>query len=71
MDQTGGLEIYELPFYYLGLNTVAKRLVGVSAATGALLFYIKPDTFFDPETEKARPWKLVSNDPVQLLSHGG
>jgi hypothetical protein len=57
------LEVYELPFYYTGMTTVPRRFIGSSLVMGALLFYMKPETFFVPETKESREWKLISNDP--------
>lgn len=55
------LDTIELPFYYLGLNTVPKRFMAGTAGTGALLFAIKPSSmFYDDGT--SRSWSLFSKD---------
>lgn len=56
-----GLDTLEIPFYYLGLNTVPKRFLFGTLATGAALYIIKPDMFFD-EDGTARPWKALTKD---------
>ena len=70
-----GLDTIELPFYYLGLNTVPKRFMAGAAGTGALLFATKPSSlFYDDGT--ARPWVLGSKEegavviPWWLISVG-
>jgi hypothetical protein len=56
-----GLDTLELPFYYLGLNTIPKRFVAGAAATGMVLFLSKPSSlYFDDGTP--RPWMFLSND---------
>jgi hypothetical protein len=57
----GGLDIVELPFYYLGLNTVPKRFLAGAVGTGALLFTIKPSSLFYGDGT-ARPWMLSSSE---------
>ena len=57
---TSHLDIIELPFYYLGLNTVLKRFLAGTGAMGGLLFLVKPDALFTPEGTP-RPWKLTSD----------
>lgn len=57
----GGLDTIELPFYYLGLNTVPKRFIAGTVGTGALLYAIKPGMlFYDDGTP--RPWVLGSRE---------
>lgn len=60
---TGSLDIIELPFYYLGLNTVTKRFMFGAVATGALLYGIKPTALFDADGTP-RSWSLTNNDPA-------
>ena len=70
---TDALEPIEIPFYYLGLNTVPKRFVAGATATAALLYAIKPvSMFYDNGKPKAfsltskqdgatlMPWWLMS-----------
>lgn len=42
----------------LGLYTPTRRFIAVAAVTGAILYYVKPDSmFFDGY---ARPWSFLS-----------
>lgn len=61
MMASNGLDTLELPFYYLGLNTVPKRFVAGAAGTGALLFAMKPSALFYNDGT-ARPWMLASKE---------
>jgi hypothetical protein len=51
----------ELPFYYLGLNTVPKRFFAGVGMTGALLFVTRPSALFY-EDGTPRPWSLTSEE---------
>lgn len=58
---TAGLDTIEIPFYYLGLNTVPKRFLAGTLGTGAALFALKPSIMFF-EDGSARPWVLGSSE---------
>jgi hypothetical protein len=62
MPATAHLDVTELPFYYLGLNTVTKRFAAGLLATGGILFATKPSSMFEQDGTP-REWKLVSNEP--------
>ena len=60
------LDWVELPFYYLGLNTVWKRSLAGAIGTGMLLFYLKPEMLFDSNGDP-RAWKLTSSEQDAIL----
>ena len=55
------LDFIEIPFYYLGLNTIPKRFLAGTVGTAALLYAIRPDFFFYQDGT-ARGFKGTGNE---------
>jgi hypothetical protein len=53
-------------FTKVGLTTPALRLGAGAAATGILLFFLKPLAWFDGSGE-AKPWALWSDNPDAVV----
>lgn len=60
------LDLIELPFYYLGLNTMLKRFCAGTFGVGAALFFFKPSGLFYEDGEP-KPWSLTSSDEESVL----
>lgn len=60
------LDYVELPFYYLGLNTPAKRFAAGAIMTGGVMLSIKPGAMFY-EDGTPRPWSLTSKSAGAVL----
>lgn len=58
---SNSLDTLELPFYYLGLNTVPKRFVAGCLGMGAFLFFLKPEALFQKDGSP-RPWSVTSHE---------
>lgn len=60
------LAIYEKPFYYLGLNTVSKRMLFGVVTVSGVLYALKPESLFY-EDGSPRPCSLFSDSEGSVL----
>ena len=60
------MEAVDSVYEALSLNTPVSRLLATSAATGALMYYFRPNLFFDSLGEP-RPWNVISESEESTM----